>query len=245
VSVLLLVWEFGSRARAFDVRLFPAPSDVAVRFVQLWLDETFLTNLIASLERMMVGYALAALVGIGLGLLMGYWSGMYVRLELLIELLRPVPPVALLPALILFLGIGEPMRISLILIGALWPILINTIGGVRSVHSQLLDLARIYHLSSAGVLVHVLLPGALPHIMAGLRVSLAIALILALVSEMIGTDVGLGHFIVSAQRGFRILDVYAGMLLLALVGYSLNRLFLLAQWRVLGPRSGGRKVALA
>ncbi|MDQ3811476.1 MAG: ABC transporter permease subunit, partial [Chloroflexota bacterium] len=110
---------------------------------------------------------------------------------------------------------------------------LNTVEAVRGIHPLLIDVARVHHFSQRRTLLSVVLPAALPQIMAGLRVSLALALILALVSEMVGADQGLGHLIVTAQRGFRMTDVYAAIVLLALLGYTLNRLFVAAQHRIL------------
>ncbi len=230
---LLLAWEAGSRNGLLNPRLFPAVSDILARFAGLCLDGTFAMHLGATLQRMALGYFLAGVVGTVLGLVMGYWQGIYQRLELLLEFLRPMPPVALVPAFILFLGIGEEMKIALVLFGALWPVLLNTIDGTRGVHPLIMDVARMYHFGHCRTLRRVVFPSALPQMMAGLRVSLAISLILALVSEMVGATRGLGHFILVSQRGFRMADMYAGIFLLALVGYLLNRLFLAIESRVM------------
>ncbi len=231
--LLLAAWETASRAGLLDVRFFPPVSEVARRFVDLWARNVFPGHVLATLQRMVLGYALAAVVGIGLGLLMGYWRGLYDRLELLLELLRPLPPVALIPAFILLIGIGDEMKVALVFVGAVWPILLNTVDGVRGVHPTIIDAARMYHFGTARILRHVVFPAALPQIMAGLRTSLAISLILALVSEMIGATAGLGQFILVAQRGFRTTDMFAGIMLLAILGYALNRLFLLVERRVM------------
>lgn len=234
---LLALWELLSRGGIANPRLFPPFSDVVARFLDLWASATFPEHLLATLRRMLLGYALAAVVGIGLGLLMGYWRGLYQRLELLLELIRPLPPVVLIPPFILFLGIGDEMKVVLVFVGALWPILLNTAEGVRGVHPLLVDAARMYQFSHLRILREVMFPAALPQIMAGLRVSLAISLILALVSEMIGASRGLGQFILTSQRSFRMTDMYAGIVLLALLGYTLNSLFLLVERRVLAWHS--------
>lgn len=231
---LLAAWELASRGQLVDPRLLPPASAVLVRFAELWLSSAFPDHLVATARRMALGYALAAAVGIGLGLLLGYRPGLHARLELLLEFARPLPSVALMPLLILLLGIGDEMKVALIFLGALWPILLNTVDGVRGVHPTLLDVARVHRFGHRLLLTKVLLPAALPQIMPGLRVSLAVALILALVSEMVGATAGLGRFILLAQRGFRTADMYAGIVLLALAGYTLNRLFLLVERRLVG-----------
>ncbi len=231
--VLLALWEMASRNGLLNPRLFPTVSDILVRFADLWLSNVFPGHLLATLERMAAGYLLAALVGVGAGLLMGYWHGIYRRLELLLEFLRPMPPVALIPVFILFLGIGDEMKIALVFFGALWPTLLSTIDGARGVHPTMVDVARMYHYGPVRTLTLVIFPSALPQTMAGLRVSLAISLIVSLVSEMIGATRGLGQFILVSQRSFRMADMYSGIFLLAIVGYTLNRLFLLAERRLM------------
>ena len=233
VLALLATWELLSQRRLINPVLFPPVSTILGRFVGLWVDGTFPTHLLATLRRMLLGYALAAAAGISLGTLMGYSRGIYASVAPLLELLRPLPPVAMIPPFLLILGIGDQMKVAVIVFGSLWPVLLNTIDGVRGVHPTIVEVARMYQFTTARTLGAVVLPSALPQIMAGLRTSLAIALIVSLVSEMIGTTQGLGFLVVQAQRGFRMADMYAGIVLLALLGYALNRGFLLLESRLL------------
>jgi ABC-type nitrate/sulfonate/bicarbonate transport system permease component len=233
VLVLLLAWEALSQLKLVNVLLFPPVTSILGRFFALWADNTFVANMVPTLRRMLVGYALAAAVGISLGTLMGYWSGVYNRLTPLLEFLRPLPPVAVIPVFVLFLGIGDEMKIASVLFGAVWPVLLNTVDGVRGVHPTIVDVARMYQFKTIRTLRSVILPAAMPQIMAGLRTALAISLIVALVSEMIGATEGLGLFIVLSQRSFRQTDMYAGVFLLAVLGYSLNRAFLLIESRLM------------
>jgi len=233
VLALLLIWEAASQLKLVNVVLFPPLTTVLGRFFALWADNTFPMHLLPTLRRMLLGYAMAAALGISLGTLMGFWSAVYDRLSPILEFLRPLPPVAVIPAFVLFLGIGDEMKVAIVLFGCFWPILLNTIDGVRGVHPTIVEVARMYQFTTARTLRSVILPAALPQIMAGLRTGLAIALIVALVSEMIGATQGLGFFIVLAQRGFRMPDMYAGIILLAILGYTLNRGFLLVESRLM------------
>jgi ABC-type nitrate/sulfonate/bicarbonate transport system permease component len=208
-------------------------TDILATFWTLWANNVFPEHLAATLRRMAIGYAAAAVLGVGLGLVMGRWQGVYELFEPVVEFARPMPPVALIPVLILVLGIGDEMKIAIVLFASIFPVLLNTIDGVRGVHPTLLDVARTFRYSEADRLRKVILPAALPQIVAGLRISLAIALIVALVSEMIGATQGLGYFVLQAQRGLRIRDMYAAIVMLALLGFTLNGLFLLAESRVL------------
>jgi ABC-type nitrate/sulfonate/bicarbonate transport system permease component len=230
---VLAAWEVASRTRVLTPQFFPPVTEILGTFVALWQNGVFLPHLAATLWRMAIGYGLAAGLGIGLGLLLGRWRGLYDLFEPLIEFARPMPPVALIPVLILLLGIGDEMKIAIVAFAAFFPVLLNTIDGVRGVHPTLLDVARTFRFRAADLLRKVILPAALPQIMAGLRISLAIALIVALVSEMIGATQGLGYFVLQAQRGLRIRDMYAAIVMLALLGYTLNGLFLLLEARIL------------
>jgi ABC-type nitrate/sulfonate/bicarbonate transport system permease component len=231
---VLVLWEVASRTRLLNPQFFPPVTDILGTFFTLWRNNVFPEHLIATLWRMAVGYGIAAVLGIGLGLLMGRSRAVNDLFEPLVEFLRPMPPVALIPVLILLVGIGDEMKIIVVVFASLFPILLNTIDGVRGIHPTLLDVARTFRYSEGDVLRKVILPAALPQIFAGLRVSLAIALIVALVSEMIGATRGLGYFVLQAQRGLRIRDMYAAIVMLALLGYALNWLFLLVEARVLG-----------
>jgi ABC-type nitrate/sulfonate/bicarbonate transport system permease component len=238
LAALLVVWEAASRTRLLNPQLVPPVTDILATFGQLWTDrpfpqQTFVTQTVATLWRMAVGYVAAAVLGIGLGLLMGRSRAMADLFSPLIEFLRPMPPVALIPILLLLVGIGDQMRLIIITFAAFFPILLNTIDGVRGVHPTLLDVARTFRFRGLDLLCRVIFPAALPQIVAGLRISLAIALIVALVSEMVGATNGLGYFILQQQRGLRIRETYAAMVQLALVGLVLNALFVALEGRVL------------
>jgi ABC-type nitrate/sulfonate/bicarbonate transport system permease component len=230
---VLAAWEIASRTRLLNPQFFPPVTDILGTFWTLWANNVFPEHLAATLRRMAVGYAAAAVIGVGLGLVMGRWQGVYDLFEPVVEFARPMPPVALIPVLILVLGIGDEMKVAIVLFASLFPVLLNTVDGVRGVHPTLLDVARTFRFSEADRLRKVILPAALPQIVAGLRISLAIALIVALVSEMIGATQGLGYFVLQAQRGLRIRDMYAAIVMLALLGFTLNGLFVLAESRVL------------
>lgn len=235
---LLALWEVASRQRWVNPQLVPPVTDILATFGALWTDkpfpeQTFVAQTFATLWRMAVGYLLAAVLGIGLGLMMGRSQAVADLFNPLVEFLRPMPPVALIPLLLLLVGIGDQMRLIVIVYASFFPVLLNTVDGVRAVHPTLLDVARTFRVSRHDLLRRVILPAALPQIVAGLRISLAIALIVALVSEMVGATNGLGYFILQQQRSLRIRETYAGLVLLALLGFALNALFLLAESRIL------------
>jgi ABC-type nitrate/sulfonate/bicarbonate transport system permease component len=164
-----------------------------------------------------------------LGLLIGYWRVFYALLEPLIELIRPIPPPALVPIYILLLGIEDRMKITVTIVSAVFPIIVSTIQGVRSVDPLLVDTARTFGYSGLAVVRRIILPASLPSIFAGMRISLATALIVTIFAEMLAGDSGVGYFILNAQRSFAIPAMYAGVLTLAVIGYAFNRLFVSAE----------------
>jgi ABC-type nitrate/sulfonate/bicarbonate transport system permease component len=207
------------------------------------LDGTLLGHLWATFWRQMTGYTIAVVLGVTLGMLMGYYRFFYNLLEPLVEVLRPIPGAAYLPILVLFVGIGHEMKVILILIAAFFPILLNTYSGVRSIDVVQFDTARTLGLTTFQTFRELIVPAASPHILTGMRISLAISLILAILGEMIVSNDGLGYYTLLAQRTFRIPEVYAGLFMLAIFGYILNRLFLLAEARLIRwhHETSGRK----
>jgi len=184
------------------------------------------THIAASLSRFLKGYALAAALAVSLGLCLGLWRPLYNLFEPVIELLRPMPSPATIPIAILFLGIGDEMKVAVTAYACSWPILLNTIDGVRGIDPVLIHTAATFRLNAWQRFRKVILPAASPQILTGLRVSLAIALILVTTSEMVISNDGLGFYILDMQRSFEIRRMYAGILAVALVGYLLNWLFL-------------------
>ncbi|HBA40067.1 MAG TPA: hypothetical protein DCZ05_10090 [Deltaproteobacteria bacterium] len=168
-----------------------------------------------------------------LGIVLGYFKLAYSLSESLIEFLRPMPSVAIIPVAILFLGIGDAMMVAVTVYACAWPILINTIAGVKNIDRTLINTARTFGLGRWKALRKIVLPAASPYIVTGLRVSLAIALILVTTSEMIVGVSGLGFFILDEERSLRTDNMYAGIFLVALLGYGLNRLFLVLEKRAM------------
>jgi ABC-type nitrate/sulfonate/bicarbonate transport system permease component len=166
------------------------------------------------------------LVAVPLGLLMGTISLCYRLLEPITEFIRPIPAAAYIPIAILFLGIGNEMKIFVVFLACLFPILLNTYGGVRGVDPVLVDTGRTFGVSRLKALWHIVFPAALPSILTGMRISLGISLIVAVVSEMIAGNSGIGYFILDMQRIFRVPDMFAGIFTLGLLGFLINFVFL-------------------
>jgi ABC-type nitrate/sulfonate/bicarbonate transport system permease component len=162
----------------------------------------------------------------------------------IVEFLRAIPPPALLPFAIVVLGVGNSGKVFLIAFVCLWPVLLNTIDGVMGIDPTLRETARSYGVSGRDRLLRIVLPAASPQIFAGMRTSLSLALILMVISEMVASTNGIGFFVLQSQRSFAIPEMWAGILLLGLLGYTLNLIFLLAERRVLAWHRGARASAL-
>jgi ABC-type nitrate/sulfonate/bicarbonate transport system permease component len=230
---VVVVWQLTPALGWVDRQFIPPATAVFGSFAAEWGEWAFYPDLLSTLFRILAGFALAAIIGIPLGLAMGYWRMAYRLFGLTVEVLRPIPASALVPVAAIAFGIGHSMHIVVIFIATAVPILLSTVDGVRDVDPILISTARVFRRSTGQIFRTVLLPAAFPHIVTGLRVGIAIALIVGISSEMIMSAEGLGRRVLYAQRMLRIPDLYAGILTLATVGYLLNHAFLLVETRLL------------
>jgi ABC-type nitrate/sulfonate/bicarbonate transport system permease component len=238
IVVLLALWEIAAINAIFPPMSFPRMSAILSTWWQLIISGELLRELLPSLWRMFAGYCIGVVLGVGFGVLMGYFRFFYNLLEPITEVLRPIPSPAYLPIVILFLGIDDEMKIFMIAFASVFPVLLNTYNGVRSVDPIQVQTARTLGVSGRKLLTRIVLPASSPYIFTGMRISLAVALIVMVISEMVAASNGIGYFILSAQRGFKIRDMFAGVLTLAVLGYILNRLFLIIENRVLAWHYG-------
>jgi ABC-type nitrate/sulfonate/bicarbonate transport system permease component len=234
---LLMVWELLAQAEWLNPLIVPSLSRILGVFSDLVMSGQIPLQILVSMRRALAGYLLAAAVFIPLGIFMGLSQRIYGLFEVIVEMLRPVPPPVVIPVAMLFFGLEDEMKIFIIFFSCAWPILLNTLDGARNVDRVLLNTARTFGLPQRKILWHVILPACSPQIVTGLRVSLPIMLILVVISEMVGSTDGIGYFILDSQRRFRVTQMYAGMLALAILGYSLNQLFnflykLIMPWHV-------------
>jgi ABC-type nitrate/sulfonate/bicarbonate transport system permease component len=230
IALLLLLWQLSA------MYLVKTPTwPTVTRIFEAWFenitDGTLPQHLVATFWRQMLGYGLAVVLGVALGLAMGYYRVLYNLFEPLVEVLRPIPGPAYLPLLV-FVGIGHEMKVVLILVASLFPILLNTYSGVRSIDRVQFDTARTLGLTTLQTFRELVIPAASPQILTGMRISLAISLILAILGEMIVSNDGLGYFVLLSQRSFKVPEMYAGIFTLAIFGYALNRVFLLIEARL-------------
>jgi ABC-type nitrate/sulfonate/bicarbonate transport system permease component len=217
---------------------FPTMTEVVGRAWHVWPTGEFAGDAGASLRRLAAGYAIGAGAGVVAGLAMGSSRRLRRTLEPLTELLRATPAIAVVPAAIVVLGLGEAMHVAVIAFAVLFPVLVNTVQGVRAVPPEVRDTAAILHVSRLERAVSIELPAALPQIFVGLRIALSGAVVLLVVAEFVGSGDGIGHYVILQQSQFNVPEVYGGILFLGLLGYILNRLFLVVERRVLAWHHG-------
>ena len=211
----------------------PPLSKIMTAFRATWTPEQLEAEVVPSLLRLFAGYLLAALLGVGAGVAIGMNRRLRAVTEPVLEFFRAIPPPVLVPVIMLFAGIGDTMKVIVIVFGCIWPILLNTVEGVRAVDGVVLETARSYGIDGSARITRVVLPSASPQIAAGLRQALSIAIILMVISEMFAASNGLGFTIVQFQRGFAIAEMWSGIILLGLLGFVLSLLFRLAERRAL------------
>ena len=199
----------------------------------LWLTPDATANLLPSIARMLVGWAVASFAGIALGVAIGRVPLLADLTEPVVHFARAVPPPALVPVFLFVFNIGTSMELATIMFGVIWPVLINSIDGARHVHPGHLETARAFRIPPATRLVRIILPSAAPKILAGLRLSLALALVMMIVSEFVGSTNGIGREMLQDTSLFNVSGMWSVIVLLGLLGMLLNGAFGLLERRVL------------
>jgi len=238
---LLVIWWFATKNGSFLE--FPPVRLIFERFREEYFFGRFSSDVLPSLVHLALGYGIAATLGVAGGLVIATVPWAEAAASPYVHFFRALPPPAIVPISIILLGLGVTMKTSIIVLGAVWPILLNTIDGVRGLDGTLLETARACQLGRRYRLTHVIAPGAAPQIMTGLRSGLQISILLMAVSEMVASTNGIGYLLLLSQQQFLIADLWAGMIYLGLLGYLLNALFNVGERVVLkwhfGARVGG------
>lgn len=233
--LLALWWVLSADSTDF---YFPALSDIFAAFRDNWLFERVGSDLLPSLQRLAMGYSAALILGIACGLLLGVSRNTATALGPVLEFLRALPSVAVVPIMVLFFGLDNEMKVATLAFAGFFPIMLNTMDGARSVDPQLRDVAVSYRISLKDRLLSIYLPAAAPQIFAGARISLSLSVMALALAEMIGTPGGVGHSVLAAQRSFDTPAMWAGIIMFGILGYVLNRIFLLVENRVLAWHHG-------
>lgn len=216
--LLLLVWETAARLGWITPQVLPAPSKVIETALELIAEGRLLSDLGVSLLRAATGFAIGGAIGFGLGTLVGFSRLAEAALDRSIQMVRAIPFLALLPLVIVWFGVDEGGKIFLVALGVSFPIYINTVLGIRQVDPKLLELGRVLGLSTAKLIRRIVLPGALPSILTGVRYSLASAWLALVVAETIATSSGIGFLAMDAREFLRTDVIVLAIVVYALIG---------------------------
>lgn len=229
VAAFLLAWQFASQFGLVDASVIPPFTTVVAAMFDGFADGKLLDNMLVSLGRSGLAFELAVGLAVPLGLLMGSFRRFEELADPLLQLFRQTAALAIYPIFILLLGLGKTSKIAIIWWAAFFPVLLNTISGVKLVDLRLVEMARVFGASRAEVFRRVVLPAATPAIFVGLRLSATISLLLLVAAEMIGARRGLGFLIINSQYNFEIPTMFAAIVLLALIGLVVNAALLAVQ----------------
>lgn len=216
--LLLIVWEIAARTGLVTARLMPAPSTVAAAFWRSLLDGTLIYHTLASTQRAFIGLAIGGGLGFAAGVLTGLWKPAETLLDSTLQMVRNIPHLALIPLVILWFGIDETAKIFLVAIGVFFPIYSNTFYGVRTIDPQLVEMASVYGLDRRALIQRIILPGALPSILVGLRYALGFMWLTLIVAETISATSGIGYMTMNAREFLQTDVVLLGIIVYALLG---------------------------
>lgn len=228
ISAFLILWESVARSRYTNISLFPPPTRVIAAFLEMSRSGELVRDVRASLWRAAIGFVLGSVVGIAVGILTGRIEKFENYISPLIQLFRPLPPVAIIPLVIVWFGIGELSKVFSIAFAVFFPVWINTHLGARDVPKTFIWSARTLGVRGFTVLWRVIFPAALPFIVAGLRTAVSLAFVMVFVSELSGASAGIGYQISVSYLAYRVDRMMAALVLLGLFGagadFLLNRL---------------------
>lgn len=219
---ILAIWEITVKSGILRASLLPAPSTIGKALVKNFENGTLQNHILISVSRVIKGYLAGSATGIVLGVFMGLLPWFRKSLSVLTGILRPIPIIAWVPILILFLGIGEEAKVVVIGIGTFWPVLTNVMYGVRDVDLKYLEVAAIMKKSKWEIIRSVVFPAALPTIFSGLRTAIGIAWISVVGAELIASSSGLGYMISYAREMSRADNMFAGVIMIGLIGWGIN-----------------------
>jgi len=224
---LVSLWWFASAQSTTPY--YPPLSQILEGFRDVWTSEHLAEHLAPSLVSLLAGFALAVLLGICCGIALGLSERLRRDLRPVTEFLRAMPVVALVPIALVLLGPGRSMEIALVAFAASWPIIVSTADGVRAADEVMLNTARVFGVPARRRLLRVVLPAALPQVMAGARIAVAAAVATEVVANMVGSSAGLGYFVISAQQSFNVIETWAGLLMIGIVGCCMTALVVVAE----------------
>ncbi|MBQ0139883.1 MAG: ABC transporter permease [Kurthia sp.] len=223
ILILIALWEIVPRIGLVDRVFFPAFSEVVAAFWDMLISGQLWTHFKASIIRSTLGFFIAIIIAVPLGLLIGWYPIARELLNPVLEIFRNTAALALLPVFILLLGIGEVSKVSIIIFACVWPVLLNTIAAVRDVDPLYIKSAKSMNINDVQLFRKVILPASVPTIFTGIRMAGTGAILVLIAAEMIGAKAGLGYLITVTQYNFEIPKMYAGIITISLLGLIINQ----------------------
>lgn len=234
---LIVVWWFAGEVGLHSF-YFPTLRDISRSFAETWLFERVGADVVPTLSAIALGYAVSVIAGVAVGLALGTMPRVHEFFTPLLDFFRALPSSAAVPIFIVLIGAGMSMKIAVVMFAALWTIVLNTSDAVASVDPVVRETSLSYHLRPWDRLVRVVLPSAAPQIVAGMRVALNQSIIMVIISEIIASSAGIGYYIENAQWTYNITGMWSGLLLIGIIGFVLNKVFQLFEYRVLAWHRG-------
>jgi sulfonate transport system permease protein len=228
-AVILFLWEICVSAGKINGNVAPPPTKLWDAFLKLAMSGRLSQGLIVSFRRVLSGFLIAGAIGVAIGFCMGLFRPFNRAMSSLVNVLRPIPTIALVPIFIIILGIGEAANVSIIVIGALWPVLLNTMAGVLSVNIKLMELAYVYRIGKIKAVFQIILPSALFNILTGLRLGIGGAWISVVAAEMIGATSGIGYMIMFAKSLAQAANMYVLVLIIGVIGFLIDKALMFFQ----------------
>ncbi len=230
--LIIIVWFVGSATGSINPSIIPTPQKVGDAFGKMLEDGSLWQHILASFSRVLKGFAIGAISGIVLGLFIGLYFRLNQLFATLIGILRPIPPIAMIPLFIMWLGIGEESKVALVTVGAFWPVLLNTIAGVQSTDPKLIEVAQVFGKSRLTILKDIIIPSTIPSLFTGLRLSISTAWSCVVAAEMIAADKGVGYLIMFARQMSKPAELFVGIISIGVIGLAIDILFQLLQKKV-------------
>jgi len=233
IVVIILLWQIMNSSGRLNPVILPAPTKVWITFISLIKNGTLFANLLISVVRVLKGYVLAMLLGLVLGVFIGLFEHVKRLTDLLVQIIKPIPPIAWIPLVILWFGIGESGKVFLIFLGGFFTMLINVVDGIRQADIKLLEVSQNAETPFLKHVFRVIIPGAAPNIFTGLRVGLSSCWMCVVAAELVSSNTGLGYMIMNARQFGQTDVVIVGMLVIGLVGKIMDSILKAIESRVI------------
>ncbi len=231
--ILLIAWEIAARAGLLAPHLLPAPSVILEKISSMYRDGSLFGHVSITLTRVLLGFAIGTIAAVVIGAIVGYAKTAEQVLDPLFQAFRSIPSLAWVPLFILWMGIGEPSKISLIAVGVFFPVYLNIVAGIQGVDRKLIEVGRIYQLTPFQLTKRIILPAALPSFITGMRSGLGLGWMFVVAAELMGASEGLGYLLVVGQNTYSPDTVIASILLFAILGKTTDALLKWIEYRSL------------